>query len=55
MAAGTGERMNSDIPKQFIEVNGLPIIIHTYNVFKKIDHLNIYIVLPKTDFNKWSN
>ena len=55
MAAGTGERMNSNIPKQFIEVNGLPIIIHTYNVFKKIDHLNIYIVLPKTDFKKWSN
>ena len=55
MAAGTGERMNSDIPKQFIEVNGLPIIIHTYKVFKKIDHLNIYIVLPKTDFKKWSN
>ena len=47
--------MNSDIPKQFIKVNGLPIIIHTYNVFKKIDHLNIYIVLPKTDFKKWSN
>ena len=46
MAAGTGERMNSDIPKQFIEVNGLPIIIHTYNVFKKIDHLNICLVLP---------
>ena len=55
MAAGTGERMNSDIPKQFIEVNGLPIIIHTYNVFKKIDHLNICLVLPKTDFKKWSN
>ncbi len=55
MAAGTGERMKSDIPKQFLEVNGLPIIIHTYNVFKKIDHLNIYIVLPKTDFKKWSN
>ena len=55
MAAGTGERMNSDIPKQFIEVNGLPIIIHTYNVFKKIDHLNICLVLPKTDFTKWSN
>ena len=55
MAAGTGERMNSDIPKQFIKVNGLPIIIHTYNVFKRIDQLNIYIVLPKTNFKKWSN
>ena len=37
MAAGTGERMNSEIPKQFMEINGLPIIIHTYKLFKEID------------------
>ena len=53
MAAGTGERMNSDIPKQFIEINGLPIIIHTYKLFKEIENLNIYIVLPSLDFEKW--
>ena len=53
MAAGTGERMNSDIPKQFMEINGLPIIIHTYKLFKKIENLNIYIVLPSLDFEKW--
>ena len=53
MAAGTGERMNSDIPKQFMEINGLPIIIHTYKLFKEIENLNIYIVLPSLDFEKW--
>ncbi len=54
MAAGTGERMNSDIPKQFIEINGLPIIIHTYKVFQAIKGLKIYIVLPKKGFDKWN-
>ena len=53
MAAGTGERMNSEIPKQFMEINGLPIIIHTYKLFKEIGNLNIYIVLPSLDFEKW--
>ena len=53
MAAGTGERMNSDIPKQFIKIDELPIIIHTYNSFKEIKNLDIYIVLPNLDFKKW--
>ena len=52
MAAGTGERMNSGIPKQFMEINGLPIIVHTYKLFKEIENLNIYIVLPSLDFEK---
>ena len=54
MAAGTGERMNSDIPKQFIEINGSPIIIHTYKVFQAIKGLKIYIVLPNKGFDKWN-
>ena len=54
MAAGTGERMNSDTPKQFIEINGLPIIIHTYKVFQAIKGLKIYIVLPNKGFDKWN-
>tara|TARA_B100000287_G_scaffold78718_1_gene70847 strand:- start:225 stop:851 length:627 start_codon:yes stop_codon:yes gene_type:complete len=53
MAAGTGERMNSDIPKQFIKINGLPIIIHTYKVFQAIKGIKIYIVLPIKGFDKW--
>jgi len=55
MAAGTGERMDSDIPKQFIKIDGLPIIIHTYNKLKKIQNLNIKIVLPDENYSKWKD
>lgn len=33
VAGGTGSRMNSDRPKQFLELNGLPVIIHTLRKF----------------------
>lgn len=33
LAGGIGSRMESDIPKQFIEVEGKPIIIHTMENF----------------------
>lgn len=29
VAAGSGERLKSDIPKQFLEINGKPVIVHT--------------------------
>lgn len=38
-AGGSGARMGSGIPKQFIEVNGKPIIIHTLDIFE--DHPDI--------------
>jgi 2-C-methyl-D-erythritol 4-phosphate cytidylyltransferase len=33
VAGGSGSRMNSDIPKQFIQIHGKPIIIHTIEAF----------------------
>ena len=33
-AGGTGSRMNTDIPKQFLEVNNKPIIIYTLEYFQ---------------------
>lgn len=52
-AGGVGKRMkNNDIPKQFLEVNNKPIIIHTLEIFqnsKEIDE--IYIVCV----NGWEN
>ena len=38
-AGGSGARMGSGIPKQFLEVNGKPIIIHTLDVFE--DHPDV--------------
>lgn len=42
LAGGIGSRMESDLPKQFIEVCGKPIIIHTLENFirnKRVDRI----------------
>lgn len=49
LAGGIGSRMKADRPKQFIEVRGKPIIIHTIENFKeneKIDGI-ITVCLPE--------
>ena len=44
LAGGTGSRMKSDIPKQFIELQGSPIIIHSLKRFINYN-LNIQIII----------
>ncbi|MDR1701059.1 MAG: 2-C-methyl-D-erythritol 4-phosphate cytidylyltransferase [Lachnoclostridium sp.] len=45
MAGGTGSRMKiSDKPKQFLEIGGKPIVIHTLEKFMSVDEIDeIYI------------
>ena len=46
VAGGVGSRMESKVPKQFIEVNGKPIIFHTIEKFHQaIEEINIILVL----------
>ena len=33
VAGGKGTRIKSDLPKQFLELNGLPILMHTIQAF----------------------
>jgi 2-C-methyl-D-erythritol 4-phosphate cytidylyltransferase len=33
VAGGTGSRMNSDVPKQFLLLNGRPVLMHTIEAF----------------------
>lgn len=48
LAAGVGKRVGSDKPKQFLELNGLPVIIHSAKTFDKIQSINnIYAVTSK--------
>lgn len=43
-AGGTGSRMGSDLPKQFLKVNGNEIIIHTLNRFEENENIDeIYV------------
>jgi 2-C-methyl-D-erythritol 4-phosphate cytidylyltransferase len=44
-AAGRGSRMNLDIPKQFLHIDGKPIIIHTMEVFQKHPMVDAMIVV----------
>ena len=39
IAGGSGQRMNQDIPKQFLNVNDKPVIVYTLEAFQK--HPNI--------------
>lgn len=45
LAGGTGQRMGSDVPKQFIEVNGKPVIVHTMSVFEQHPLIDAIIVV----------
>ena len=44
-AAGTGSRMNQDIPKQFIHVDNKPVIIYTMEAFQKHPSIDEIIVV----------
>lgn len=55
VAGGSGSRMKSDIPKQFMEVEGLPILMHTLKRFKEADsEIEIILVLPESQFEYWN-
>ncbi|HZJ46480.1 MAG TPA: 2-C-methyl-D-erythritol 4-phosphate cytidylyltransferase [Pyrinomonadaceae bacterium] len=46
-AAGKGNRMATDRPKQFLEVLGIPIIFHTLKRFEQCDSIDeLVVVLP---------
>lgn len=34
LAGGVGSRVGADVPKQFIEVQGKPILVHTVEKFQ---------------------
>ncbi len=48
-AGGSGQRMGSGIPKQFIEVEGKPIIIHTLEIFEDCDEIDAIYIACKAD------
>lgn len=46
-AGGSGVRMGAGIPKQFLEINGKPVIVHTLDLFenhKEIDKIYISVL-----------
>jgi len=56
VAGGSGRRMKSEVPKQFIEIGGKPVLMHTIDTFKKFDSaIQIILVLPKSQIEYWNS
>ncbi|MBN2350388.1 MAG: 2-C-methyl-D-erythritol 4-phosphate cytidylyltransferase [Bacteroidales bacterium] len=54
VAGGKGERMGSSIAKQFLELHGLPVLMHTINTFYRYDaEIKIRVVLPENHLDYW--
>ena len=49
VAAGSGSRMNSKVTKQFMTLDGKPVIINTILAFEKSDYVNEIIVVARED------
>ena len=53
VAGGSGSRMKSETPKQFLPLAGKPILLHTVEKFLQIPDIQLIIVLPKNDIEYW--
>ena len=54
VAGGKGTRMQADIPKQFIEIHGKPVLMHTLEAFHRYDDsIQLMLVLPASQLNAW--
>lgn len=54
VAGGSGSRMGTEIPKQFLELRGKPVLMHTIQVFRSYDPAaEIILVLPQHQIDFW--
>lgn len=54
VAGGNGSRMGSEIPKQFLELNGSCVLMHTISAFYTNEyHPKIILVLAERDLELW--
>ena len=56
VAGGSGSRMGSATPKQFLELLGLPILMHTLKKFQQsISDREIILALPEKEQSTWQS
>ena len=55
VAGGSGQRMKSTVPKQFLELNQRPVLMHTIERFYSAAlSIHIVVVLPKSHHGIWN-
>ena len=56
VAGGSGKRMNSSLPKQFIEINNKPILQYTIDLFLQWNkEIEIVLALPHSQIDYWKS
>lgn len=56
VAGGKGLRMGSDVPKQFLPVGGVPVLMRTISRFAEaVPGLGIILVLPESQHGYWNS
>lgn len=56
VAGGSGRRMQSALPKQFMMLGGMPVVAHTINTFSEaLPGAEIVVVLPEEHIALWRN
>lgn len=54
VAGGSGSRMKTSVPKQFLELDGLPIVMHSIQKFiGSPTDFKIILCLPEDQFDLW--
>lgn len=55
VAGGSGQRMGSSVPKQFLSINNEIILMRSIRAFYKFDSsINIIVALPKDQIKYWT-
>ncbi len=56
VAGGSGTRMGADRPKQFLELAGEPVLLHTLRAFAEYDSgMQLIVVLPQSHISEWES
>jgi len=56
VAGGKGLRMGSDVPKQFLPVGGVPVLMRTISRFAEaVPGMGIILVLPESQHGYWDS
>lgn len=55
VAAGNGSRFGAQLPKQFEELNGMPMLWYSMRAFQKFNtHISLILCLPEHFIDKWN-
>lgn len=53
VAGGSGTRMGSSVPKQFLPLRGRPVLMRTIEAFAAVGGMRVVLVLPASQVETW--